>query len=152
MAAGRHPLAIAAGPDGNVWFTESAGYIGRITTGEPPMGAADSTTLCLNGGRYRVRAEWQLPVPGTGGPGRAIPMIGDTGTFWFFHPSSVELVVKVIDGCSLNGRAWVFAGGLTNVGVVLTVTDTQRATQDLHQPPRYPVPADPGHGGVCSCP
>jgi hypothetical protein len=31
----------------------------------------------------------------------------------------------VLDGCALNGRWWVFAGGLTNVGVTLTVTDTQ---------------------------
>jgi hypothetical protein len=29
----------------------------------------------------------------------------------------------MIDGCGLNGHYWVFAGGLTNVKVVLTVTD-----------------------------
>jgi hypothetical protein len=38
----------------------------------------------------------------------------------------VEAVVKVLDACSFPGapRFWVFAAGLTNVEVVLTVTDT----------------------------
>jgi hypothetical protein len=35
----------------------------------------------------------------------------------------VELLVKVLDGCGLTGSYWVFAGGLTNVGVTLGVTD-----------------------------
>jgi hypothetical protein len=35
------------------------------------------------------------------------------------------MVVKAVAGCPLNDRYWVFAGGLTNVNVVMTVTDTQ---------------------------
>ena len=35
------------------------------------------------------------------------------------------MIVKVLDGCDINGSRWVFAGGLTNVNVTLTVTDTQ---------------------------
>jgi len=34
------------------------------------------------------------------------------------------MIVKALDGCGLNSRFWVFAGGLTNVEVILTVTDT----------------------------
>src|SRR5262249_7794479 len=30
--AGSHPPAITAGPDGNLWFTEKTGKVGRITT------------------------------------------------------------------------------------------------------------------------
>ena len=30
----------------------------------------------------------------------------------------------MIDGCGLNQRYWLFAGGLTNVKVDLTLTDT----------------------------
>ena len=52
-------------------------------------------------------------------------MTDDTGTFWFFEASSIELVVKVLDACSSSGHSWVFAGGLTNVGVTITVTDTR---------------------------
>jgi len=31
---------------------------------------------------------------------------------------------KVLDGCTVNGRHWVLAAGLTNVEVALTVHDT----------------------------
>ena len=30
----------------------------------------------------------------------------------------------MLNGCSLGGDYWVFAGGLTNVRTVITVTDT----------------------------
>jgi hypothetical protein len=52
-------------------------------------------------------------------------LTGDTGYFWFFSSSNVEMLIKVLDGRSVNGRFWVFAGGLTNVRVDMTVTDTQ---------------------------
>ena len=48
----------------------------------------------------------------------------DTGYFWFFNPANIEVVVKVLDACSVDGYFWVFGGGLTNLGVQLTVTDT----------------------------
>jgi len=31
----------------------------------------------------------------------------------------------VLDGCGANGHYWVFAGGLTNVGVTLRIADTR---------------------------
>jgi hypothetical protein len=34
-------------------------------------------------------------------------------------------LAKVPDDRPLNNRYWVFAGGLTNVNVVITVTDSQ---------------------------
>ena len=37
---------------------------------------------------------------------------------------NIELVVKVHDACGLFDKWWVFAGGLTDVHVLLTVTDT----------------------------
>jgi hypothetical protein len=54
-----------------------------------------------------------------------VRLTGDTGYFWFFSASNVEMVVKALNGCGFNSRFWVFAGGLTNVEVVTTVTDTQ---------------------------
>ena len=48
------------------------------------------------------------------------------------------MVVKVLDGCALNGHAWVFAGGLTNVGVTLKVTDTTTGANALTRTRRIP--------------
>jgi chitodextrinase len=81
----------------------------------------DATTLCLNKDRFRVEAWWQTNE-GLG-TGQAVALGGDTGYFWFFNKDNVELIIKVLDGCALNSRYWVFAGGLTNVGVRIIVTD-----------------------------
>jgi Fibronectin type III domain len=81
-------------------------------------------TLCLLGGVYAVQAHWRTPQ-GQLGAGNALPLTSDTGAFWFFSPDNVEMVVKVLDGCALSRTYWVFAGGLTNVEVVWTVTDSR---------------------------
>jgi hypothetical protein len=59
------------------------------------------------------------------GTGQAVRLTVDTGYFSFFSPNNVEVIVKVVSGCGFNSRYWTFAGGLTDVNVVLTVTDTQ---------------------------
>ena len=62
-------------------------------------------------------------------------LTADTGYFWFFSDSNVEMVLKVLDACSLNERFWVFAGGLTNVQVDITVLDTATgAAKTYHNP------------------
>jgi len=48
----------------------------------------------------------------------------DTGYFWFFGPANVELIVKVLDGRTVNSHFWVFYGALSDVEYTMTVTDT----------------------------
>ena len=52
-----------------------------------------------------------------------MPLTADTGYLWFFSAANAEAVVKVLDGCAVDGAHWVFAGGLTDLRTVLTVTD-----------------------------
>jgi predicted esterase len=84
------------------------------------------TVLCLGGGRFRVEVAWK-DFQGGAGPGSVVPgaVSDDSGLFWFFAPDNWELLVKVLDGCAVNGHRWVFAAGVTTVEYVLTVTDTQ---------------------------
>ena len=82
------------------------------------------TVLCLNGGRYRVEARWQT-VEGRTGTARAVQLTSDTGVFWFFDRENLEVMVKVLDACSFSGHQWLFAAGLTDVEVELTVADTE---------------------------
>ena len=84
---------------------------------------ASSTALCLNNGRFRVTATFDAGSAGSGAA-HVGSLTSDTGYLWFFSSANVEAVVKVLDGCSLGGHYWVFAGGLTNVQVTITVTDT----------------------------
>lgn len=54
-------------------------------------------------------------------PGRTTD---DSGYFWFFTSINVEMIVKALNACGFNSRFRVFAGGLTNVEVTISVTDT----------------------------
>jgi hypothetical protein len=63
-------------------------------------------------------------------------LTSDTGYLWFFSSQNVEAVLKVIDACGFNNRYWVFAGGLTDVEVTLTVTDTQTGAVKQYFNPR----------------
>jgi hypothetical protein len=79
---------------------------------------------CAGTAPFSVTAAWTT-AGGDTGIGHPVAVSRDTVYFWFFDPRNVELLVKVLDGCVINGRHWVFAAGLTDVGVELTVTDTR---------------------------
>ena len=97
--------------------------------------APDEGTLCLNSSRFRVQTQWVGSEGQTGG-GHAVALTGDTGYFWFFSSTNVEMVTKLLDACPLNNKFWYFAGGLTNVKVVTTVLDTKTgATKTYTNPP-----------------
>jgi sugar lactone lactonase YvrE len=108
----------------------------------PPLGACaaaatcvpSSTTLCLGNLRFAVQVSWQTRSGATGA-GQAVPLTGDSGSFWFFDDANLELVVKVVDGCAAGGHHWVFAGGLTDVGVALDVTDLESGKTRTYRNP-----------------
>ena len=84
-----------------------------------------ATTLCLNNSRFSVAVSWRVPDQGRSGQGTAVPLRSDTGLFWFFDDSNIELVVKVLDGTAVNGSYWVFYAGLSEVEYTITVTDEE---------------------------
>ncbi|MEM9406694.1 MAG: hypothetical protein AAGA81_11710, partial [Acidobacteriota bacterium] len=85
--------------------------------------AADEEQMCLNGGRFGASIDWSTNQ-GTAGRGQQVTLTTDTGYFWFFEPDNVEVVVKVLDACAINGKYWVFAAGLTDVETDLQVVDS----------------------------
>ena len=114
--------------------------------------APDATTLCLNGGRFEVKAAWTAPGNGSGA-GQAVPLTADTGYFWFFSPANVEAIVKVLDGCGVNQHYWVFAGGLTDVRTEITVRDTRTGISKTYTNPQG-TPFQPVQdvGAFAGCP
>jgi len=90
--------------------------------------------LCLQGGRFALTAVWK-DFSGHTGSGTAVSLTGDTGTFWFFSPTNVEVVAKVLDGRGLNGKFWLFYGALSNVEYTLTVTDTATGAVQTYKNP-----------------
>jgi len=111
----------------------------------------DATTLCLNQQRFAVTASFTTGA--LGGAAQAVGLTDDTGYLWFFSSDNVEIVVKVLDGCGVNGHYWVFAGGLTNVDVCLRVTDSQTAGFTLYcNPPNTPFQPIQDTSAFPTCP
>ncbi len=98
-----------------------------------PLGA-----VCSDDGRFQVTAHWILPPDGgieQSGAGTPVPLSDDTGGFWFFSPSSLDLMVKVLDGTSVNGYFWVFYGALSNTEYYVDIYDTQTGiARQYHNP------------------
>jgi M6 family metalloprotease-like protein len=93
----------------------------------------NATTLCLdrNPGdrRFQVRANFSTTqAGGHSGDAQAASLsatgMDRGGLFSFFAADNPELFIKVLDGCNVNGKAWVFLSAGTNVGFTVTVKDT----------------------------
>lgn len=97
--------------------------------------ATPGTMLCLQDGRFQVTLGWQLSPLGPTFPAPAVPVSADSGYFWFFDPDNVEVMVKVLDGTSINGHFWVFYGALSNVQYTVQVTDTRTGATKTYENP-----------------
>jgi hypothetical protein len=139
-----------------IWVGRSPGVthymLGAVKAIAPSATCTPSATaMCLDGGRFQVSADWQKST-GETGHGTAIPLTADTGYFWFFSTSNIEMVVKVLDACAVNGHEWVFAGGLTNVAVTLNVVDTKTGVQKTYDNPQGTPFAPVQDTGAFGCP
>ncbi len=114
-------------------FAVRPGFINGLAVA--PECLPDDSALCLGNDRFRVTATFDSGASGSGNA-HAVSITRDTGSLWFFSASNVEAVVKVLNGCGVNGRFWVFAGGLTNVKVDLTITDMANGTSKVYHNPQ----------------
>ncbi len=112
---------------------------GADPNAEPPTCVPDANTLCLNDDRFRVEVSWdtgELTGPAVVVPGGS----DDSANLWFFSPNNWEVLIKVLDGCGINDRYWVFFAATTDVAFTVTVTDTENEdevqvyTNELGQP------------------
>ena len=85
---------------------------------------ADRETLCLQDSRYSVVVEWRK-ADGESGAGSVVHAgTNDSGLFTFFNSENWEILIKVLDGCALNGHVWVYGASTTDLGYTIRVTDT----------------------------
>ena len=112
-------LAIDSSPLRRIYAaTEGGGVFFRDTN----SACDESTVLCLHDERFQVTVDWK--TDSLDGPAQAVPFgTSDSGIFTFFDDDNWELLVKVLDGCGLNQRFWVFSAATTNVEYTLSVTD-----------------------------
>ncbi|MCP3961521.1 MAG: lactonase family protein [bacterium] len=112
---------LAVSPGGGLVF--AAGFArSRITTLSSRCLA--NVEACAQGDRFRISVDWRDYEGRTGNARRVEPLGDSTRVFWFFDQNNWEMMVKVLDGCAINERFWVFAAATTDVETTLTVTDT----------------------------
>ena len=122
-------------------YPSLAAWLSPATTGPGPC-VPSATTLCIDDrpgdARFKVEVSFQA-ASAAPAPGNAVPLaslgIANGGLFWFFNPGNPEMLVKVLNGCSLGGHYWVFYAAGTNVGLSTTVTDTVTGAQRMYTNP-----------------
>ncbi len=123
-----------------------------ITPGGGGSCTNSTSQVCLNNSRFKVTMVYQAPNQSPGN-GHANALTGDTGWFWFFNSANVESIIKVLNGCGVNNHYWVFAAGLTNVRVTITVTDTSNGTFKTYTNPQgTPFAPIQDTGAFATCP
>lgn len=129
---------VATGPGGLVvvWRGFAGASEAILARGFTTQGCpAGDATLCLGGDRFAVSVDWNAPQ-GSSGIGHASALTADSGAFWFFDRSNLELLVKVLDGRWINGHFWTFYGALSNVNYRLEVVDRQTGCRQVYQNPQ----------------
>ncbi len=118
----------------------------------PPKAACDGAPGFCVAERFDVKAEWRSPGSEVR-EARLVPLESATsGVLYFSNPDNWEMLVKVLDGCAINDRVWVFAAATTNVETRLTVTDLETgARQIYHQPMGIAAPAITDTGAFEAC-
>jgi hypothetical protein len=106
----------------------------EVLVGEIPLGIVEGDGPLLHD-RFRIAVEWR-DFGGRTGIGRpagrptrsSVPM-------FFFRPDNVEAVVKVLNGCSVNGHYWVLLAAATNVEYAVRIVDTATGAEWDHANP-----------------
>jgi hypothetical protein len=90
-----------------------------------------ATTLCIDDvpgdRRFEVTMSFSHAAS-LHGPASAVSTaslgVTNGGLFWFFSQRNPEMMVKVLNACTVNNRFWVFLTAGTNVGFTANVRDT----------------------------
>lgn len=90
-----------------------------------PAEAPDVRAILFDGPTTSVDPFAFIALSGSFPRASATPISDDTGGFWFFDHRKLDVVIKIADGQSINGKFWIFIGGLSHLQYFVTVTDTQ---------------------------
>lgn len=119
-----------------------------------------ATTLCIDDvagdGRFKVEVDWATAQGGgQSGQGKAVSTtslgISRGGIFWFFAADNPEMLVKILNGCSVTGKYWVFYSAGTNVGLTTRMTDTVTGLQKTYLNPDLNLVAPVADTAAFSC-
>ncbi len=120
---GRYELRVGAIGDGATAFSETA----AVRLSEPPGPGAATDCIprpvtTLNGG-YDVRMCFETPSGLQTAAANYHLESDDSGLLYFFDRDNAEILLKVLDGCAVNGHRWVFTAPVTNLAFRLEIVE-----------------------------
>ena len=89
----------------------------QVTVRDP----CPSNRACLDNG-YTVAVDFEDPNTGLWTEAkRQSHLTRDSAVFYFFNPDNAEVLVKVLNGCAINGHWWVYSAPATDLRYRVTV-------------------------------
>ncbi len=104
---------------------------------DPPQGPGytdcrpETASLVFDGG-FKVAVCYETAVGEVGEGKSGIWASGEAGLLWFFNRDNAEVLVKVLDGCHLNGHYWVYAAPVTDLAFNLYVQNAGETNWTHH--------------------
>lgn len=150
-----------AGPDYSVvdgrFSTTYPSISSYLNPSAPPAPCTrNAETACLLSNRFEVKVGYRT---GSGSGTARVMSFGGQRTesdqsvfYYFFDAANFEMGVKVLNGCGINNRFWIFVSGLTNQEYTVTVRDTQTGTIKTYSNPMGTYPTTVGDTSALPCP
>ncbi|HZF13645.1 MAG TPA: hypothetical protein VFE33_33035 [Thermoanaerobaculia bacterium] len=144
--------------------TVRRGSVGVTATQEVVSGTGctpSDTVLCIDNNpgdkRFQISVTYATTQSGgLSGNGHAIALaplgVSQGGIFWFFDRNNPEMLVKVLNACTVNSKFWVFFSAGTNVGFRVTVLDTQTGHERIYVNPDLSAAPPLQDTSALSCP
>lgn len=142
--AGNVPLTLSNGAINDVSTVGTSGQVSATCGGTSPCTACvpSSGVACMLDGRFAVTMTWinRFQTPALSGSGRLIQYVenrpatdsryGATSEVTYFSmyswvPTSVEAIVRIINGVGINDRFWIYMTGFSNAEYTVNVVDTK---------------------------
>lgn len=126
----------------NVWSSDQTVLVGSGGTPSGPC-VTGTTTLCLQSGQYEVKT--QATFNGVTHPGHQTKVSEQFGYFsvpgFTGDPTNIEIFIKITG--LVNGKNWVFYGGISGFTVDIDVRNTQTGRTK-----RFTIPGGSYQGGA----
>jgi len=135
-------------------FSPYSNEAGAATNAPVTTCVPSATVLCLNNGRFEVKVAWKTKTGAGDGQVVPLPSAPDSGLFYFFASNNIEMLIKVLNACSLTPpRYWVFYAATTNQQLTVTITDTQTGKVKVYfNPLNTPAPPVQDTSAFATCP
>ena len=116
----------------SVTFNSVKQYL-QNSPAQPAPCVENATTRCLSNGRFAVSVNYN--TSSTSGAANVIKYTPDSALVYFFGADNIEMLVKVLNGCGVNNRFWVFGAASTDQGYTITVRDSQTGSSKTYTNP-----------------